>query len=93
MRFLSSFFPPDAVTYSHWLCTCWGAAFLLGVTTLTWACLQYSGPMDLKEKRAVGHIRLPRGDCLCVCWNRYTCVYLGGPYLGALNQKWEGVWL
>ncbi|XP_046530802.1 transmembrane protein 94 isoform X4 [Equus quagga] len=34
------------------VCTCWGGAFLLGVTTFIWACLQYSGPMDLKEKHA-----------------------------------------
>ncbi|XP_062937507.1 transmembrane protein 94 isoform X5 [Cynocephalus volans] len=32
------------------VCTCWGGAFLFGVTTFLWACLQYSGPMDLKEK-------------------------------------------
>lgn len=44
------------------------------MTALTWACLQHSGPMDLKEKRAVGHrralwvwsVRLLDSPCLCV---------------------------
>ena len=28
----------------------------MGVTAFIWACLQYSGPMDVKEKRTVGHV-------------------------------------
>lgn len=38
----------------------------MGVTTFIGACLQYSGPMDLKEKHTVGHIRCPARYCLCV---------------------------
>lgn len=50
-----SFPPPDAATVTvTGVCPCWGGAFLPGVTTLTWACPQDPGPMDLKEKRAVG---------------------------------------
>ncbi|KAI4533904.1 hypothetical protein MG293_016923, partial [Ovis ammon polii] len=30
--------------------TCCRGTFLSGVATFLWACLQYSGPMDLKEK-------------------------------------------
>lgn len=82
LRDFFSFFPRccdcDRVTGVR---TCWGGAFLLGVTALTWACLQYSGPMDLKEKHAVGHVRFPCGDCLCVSWTLPSCIYLPGRYL------------
>lgn len=36
----------------------------MGVTALIWACLQSSGPMDLKEKCAVGRFQFPCACCL-----------------------------
>lgn len=58
------------------------------MTTFIWACLQYSGPMDLKEKHAVGLFLFPYGCCLCVSVGLSLLVFAwGGPPLRALNHK------
>lgn len=96
MEPLSSFSPRchgdcDRVTGVR---TCCRGTFLSGVTTVLWACLQYSGPMDLKEKHEVGRDGCPPGDCVCFCWTLPTVfaweVLVRG--LDTESERW-GVWL
>lgn len=67
----------------------------MGVITFIWACLQYSGPMDLKEKHVVGHARFPYGYCLCASVGLSLLVFAWGVLTGGgfKPKVTGGVWL